>query len=97
MLLAYALYTDKGFAIRVVRSQTGVTFVGGSKGMEGGKNPGTVVEELSRRIKELESKLGQHEKEKVRLKLSEEAVETLLSKGVYQRGWRNSEPPSCGF
>ena len=29
--------------------------------------------------KELESKLGQHEKEKVRPKLSEEAVETLLS------------------
>ena len=38
-----------------------------------------MVEELSRRMKELESKLGEHKKEKLRPKLSEEAVETLLS------------------
>ena len=38
-----------------------------------------MVEELNRRIKALESKLGEHEKEKVCRKLSEEAVEALLS------------------
>ena len=37
------------------------------------------VEELSRSIKELESKLGEADKAKVRRKLSEEVVETLLS------------------
>ena len=47
--------------------------------MEGGKNCDSVVEELSGRIKELEYKLGEQEKEKVRPKLSEEAVKTLLS------------------
>ena len=42
-----------------------------------------MVEELSRWIKELESKRGGQEKEKVRPKLSGEAVETvLLEKGV---------------
>ena len=56
-----------------------MTFVRGAKQVEDGKNSDPVVEELSRRIKELESKLGEHEKEKVHPKLSEEAVETLLS------------------
>ena len=56
-----------------------MTFVRSAKQAEGGKNSDPVVEELSRRVKELESKLGEHEKEKVRPKLSEEAVETLLS------------------
>ena len=56
-----------------------MTFVRGAKHMEGGKNSYPVVEELSRCIKELESKRQKHEKEKVRPKLSEEAVETLLS------------------
>ena len=79
VLAAYAMYTDKGFEIRVVGSRASVTFVRGAKQMEGEKNPGPMVEELSRRIKELESKPGEHEKEKVRLKLCEEAVETMLS------------------
>ena len=56
-----------------------MTFVRGAKQMEGGGKPDLVVEEFSRRITEVESKLGEHEKEKVRPKLSEEAVETLLS------------------
>ena len=38
-----------------------------------------MVEEWSKHITELESKLEEHEKEKVRPKLSQEAVETLLS------------------
>ena len=75
----YALYTDKGFEIGVVGSRANVTFVRGAKQAEGGKNSDPVVEGLSRRIKELESKLGEHEKEKVCPKLSEEVVETLLS------------------
>ena len=79
LLAAYARYTDKGFKICVVESRANVTFVRGAKQMEGGKNSDPVVEELCRRIKELASKLGEHEKEKVRPKLSEEAVETLLS------------------
>ena len=47
--------------------------------MEDAKKSDAVVEDLRRRIKELESKLGEHEKEKVLPKLSEEAAETLLS------------------
>ena len=75
----YALYTDKGFEIRVVGSRANVTFLWGAKPMEGGGNPDAVMENLSRRIQELETKQREHEKEKVRPKLSEEAVETLRS------------------
>ena len=66
-LAAYALYTDKGFLIRVVGSRTNVTFVWAAKPVEGGNNSDPVVEEPGRRIKELESKLGEHDKEKVHL------------------------------
>ena len=52
-----------------------MTFVRGAKQVEGGQNPDPVVEELSRRIKEMESKLREHEKEMVHPKLSEEAEE----------------------
>ena len=79
VLAAYAPDTDKGFEIRVVGSRANVTFVRSAKQTEDGKNSDPVVEELSRRIKELESKLGEHQKEKVRPKLSAEAVEILLS------------------
>ena len=83
VLAAYTLYTDNGFEIRVVVSTANVTFVRSAKQAEDGKNSDPVVEELSRRIKELESKLGKPEKEKVRPKLLEEAVETLvLEEGV---------------
>ena len=79
MLPTYALYPDKGFEIRLVGSRASVTFVRGAKPMEGGENHDPVVEDLSRHRKELESKLGEHEKEKVRAKLSKEVVETLFS------------------
>ena len=79
VLATYAVYMDNGFQIRVVGSQANVTFVRGAKQMEGGKNPDPEAEELGRRLKELDSNMGEHEKEKVCRKLSEEAVETLLS------------------
>ena len=50
-LATYALYTDEGFAIRVVGLRAIVTFVRGAKPVEGGKNPDPVVEELSRCIR----------------------------------------------
>ena len=75
----YALYTDKGFEIRVVGSRANLTFVWGAKPMEGGESLDAVMEDLSRHLQELETKPGEHEKEKVRPKLSEEAVETLRS------------------
>ena len=78
VLAAYAVYTDRGLEIRVVGSTSNVTFVRSAKQAEDGKSSDPVVEELSRRIKELESKLSGHEKEKVRPKLLEEAVEALL-------------------
>ena len=47
--------------------------------MEGGKNSDPMVEERSRRRKEVKSKLGEREKEKLRPKPSKKAVETVLS------------------
>ena len=79
VLATYALYTDKGFEICVLGSRANVTFVQGTEPAEGGKSFDPVVGELSRRKKELGSKLGEHEKEKIHPKLSEAAVETLLS------------------
>ena len=93
VLAAYALYMDKGFEIRVVGSRASVTFVRGAKQVEGGE----IVEEPSRRIKELESKLGEQEKEKVRPKLSEERWKPCSRKSVCQSGRRSWEPPSCGY
>ena len=43
------------------------------------KGQDKTIEELSRRIKELETKLGEANKENVRPNLSDEAVESLLS------------------
>ena len=63
-----------------------------AKQAEDGKNSDPVVEEPSRSIKELESKLGEHEKEKVRPKLSEEAVETLLSEEGVSKGMEKLGP-----
>ena len=77
VLAASGLYTDKGFEIRVVGSRASVTFVRVPNRWKEGKT--RILWLKSRHIKEVESKLGEHEKEKVRPKLSEEAVETLLS------------------
>ena len=80
VLAAYALYTDKSFEIKVIGSRASATFTRNAKFADGDKEQDPMVEELSRRIKELEAKLGELGKEKVRPKLSEEAVEKLLSK-----------------
>ena len=79
VLAAYALHTHKGLDIGVVGSMANVTFVHSAKQTEGGKNCDPVVEEPSKCIKEFEAKLGEHEKAKVRPKLSEVGVETVLS------------------
>ena len=78
LAIAGSVCPDKEFEIRVVGSTANVTFVRNAKQAEDGHNSAPVVEELSRHIKELESKLEEHEKEKVHQKPSEEAVETLL-------------------
>ena len=59
-----------------------MTFTRNAKPANGDKQQDPMVEELSRRIKEPEAKLGEHGKEKVQPKLCEEAVETLLSQEV---------------
>ena len=79
VLAACALHMNRGFEVRVVGSRANVTFVRGAKPMEGGKRYNPLVEEMSGRRKELESKWGGHEKEKAHPKLLKEAVETLLT------------------
>ena len=79
VLVAYAPYTNKSFEIKVIGSRASVTFTRNAKSVVGGKEQDLMVEEPSRRTKELEAKLGEQDKEKVHLKLSEEAVETLLA------------------
>ena len=93
------LYTDKSFEIKVIGSRASVTFTSNAKTAEGDKEQDPMVEQLSRRIKELEAKLGEQGKEKVRPKLSEEAVETLLLRRECQLGaalvqlFKNPEGP----
>ena len=59
VLAAYALYTDKSFEIKVIGSKASVTFTRNAKFASGGKEQDPMAEELSRRRKELEAKLGE--------------------------------------
>ena len=59
VLAAYALYTDKSFGIKVIGSKASVTFTRNAKFASGGKEQDSMAEELSRRRKELEAKLGE--------------------------------------
>ena len=59
VLAVYALYTYKSFEIKVIGSRASVIFTRIAKAAEGGKDQDPMVEEMSRRIKELEAKLGE--------------------------------------
>ena len=79
VLTAYALHTEMTFKIKVIGFTASVAFMCNAKPAEGDKEEDPMVEELSRRVKELEAKPGELGKEKVRPKLSKEAVEALPS------------------
>ena len=75
LFVLYALCLDPGYCVRahtVLRRTVEPV-------EEKTKDQDPMVKELSRRIKELEAELGEQDKGKFCPRLSEEAVETLLS------------------
>ena len=79
VLATYAVCTNKSFKIKVIGSRASVMFTCNAKFADRDQEQDPMVEELCRRIKEPEAKLGEQDKENVRPKLSEEAVDTLLA------------------